>query len=475
MALSESLKATDEFFLKLEVSHFKQMEAEDQKPISDVDEISSLPDGDPKICNTCVKDPDTTAVLNCDESEEHSSEISTVNLWNLKKCREHQLLNVKTPQKRPSSYPSTKNIDMDDLILRHISEEMDLKSVLFGRLLQRCEEVSNETTKVSEDLTQEINSYFDNYIKAVESHRSQLIQQVRDQSIKQTDYIQGQKSVLSKLQQNVDEAKEFLNTITQDSLDESSHWKQLSKLLLHIRRANVHVRSQEMTFCPEADGPVIDQYQFYGRIVTGRVCPSKCFLNQEGLQTARVRHKASVPLHVVQEEGKPYPCSVSVGVKILEPSGAICKPKEMVNNMDGTWLIEIVPRETGKHELYVTVDGRPIKTKSVLFHVKPSWREHTGRWHCCSGCSRSIGNNEACIYGSSFDDHEYCSHLSATHPGAEHWTCCGKVTRHSECDVAHREKRLSHFGTRLFSRPRPLSSCSVDLRRIHSTIKEVTL
>lgn len=282
MALSESLKATDEFFLKLEVSHFKQMEAEDQKPISDVDEISSLPDGDPKICNTCVKDPDTTAVLNCDESEENSSEISTVNLWNLKKCREHQLLNVKTQQKRPSSYPSTKNIDMDDLILRHISEEMDLKSVLFGRLLQRCEEVSNETTKVSEDLTQEINSHFDNYIKAVESHRSQLIQQVRDQSIKQTDYIQGQKSVLSKLQQNVDEAKEFLNTITQDSLDESSHWKQLSKLLLHIRRANVHVRSQEMTFCPEADGPVIDQYQFYGRIVTGRVCPSKCFLNQEG-------------------------------------------------------------------------------------------------------------------------------------------------------------------------------------------------
>lgn len=51
---------------------------------------------------------------------------------------------------------------------------------------------------------------------------------------------------------------------------------------IHIRRANVHVRSQGMTFCPEADGPVIDQYQFYGRIVTGRVCPAKCFLNEEG-------------------------------------------------------------------------------------------------------------------------------------------------------------------------------------------------
>lgn len=34
--------------------------------------------------------------------------------------------------------------------------------------------------------------------------------------------------------------------------------------------------------------------------------------------------------------------------------------------MDGTWWIEIVPRETGKHELYVTVDGRPIKVRGLF-------------------------------------------------------------------------------------------------------------
>lgn len=46
------------------------------------------------------------------------------------------------------------------------------------------------------------------------------------------------------------------------------------------------------------------------------------------------------------------------------------KPKEMVNNMDGTWSIEIVPRETGKHELYVTVDGRPIKVRGLFETVR---------------------------------------------------------------------------------------------------------
>lgn len=28
--------------------------------------------------------------------------------------------------------------------------------------------------------------------------------------------------------------------------------------------------------------------------------------------------------------------------------------------MDGTWLLEILPRETGKHVLHVTVAGKPI-------------------------------------------------------------------------------------------------------------------
>lgn len=42
----------------------------------------------------------------------------------------------------------------------------------------------------------------------------------------------------------------------------------------------------------------------------------------------------------------------------------------MVSNMDGTWSIEIVPRETGKHELYVTVDGRPIKVRGLFETVR---------------------------------------------------------------------------------------------------------
>lgn len=38
-----------------------------------------------------------------------------------------------------------------------------------------------------------------------------------------------------------------------------------------------------------------------------------------------------------------------------------------------------------------------FQPKSVVFNVKQAWKEHTGRWHCCSSCSGSEG--DSCTYG----------------------------------------------------------------------------
>lgn len=62
----------------------------------------------------------------------------------------------------------------------------------------------------------------------------------------------------------------------------------------------------------------------------------------------------------------PFALTIAKTRKLHILSYCYSKPKEMVNNMDGTWSIEIVPRETGKHELYVTVDGRPIKVRGLF-------------------------------------------------------------------------------------------------------------
>lgn len=48
------------------------------------------------------------------------------------------------------------------------------------------------------------------------------------------------------------------------------------------------------------------------------------------------------------------------------------KLKEMVNNMDGIWLIEIVLLEIGKYEFYVIVDGWLIKVCG-LFEIVYWW------------------------------------------------------------------------------------------------------
>ena len=159
---------------------------------------------------------------------------------------------------------------------------MKLKNLVFDRLVQRCDEVSSESDSIAHETTKEINSHFDKYIAAVEKHRNRLLQQVREHSRRHSDVIKGQKLVLSGLQKNVNEAKELLSSIQSDSLQSNGKWRKLSRLLVDIRRANFNVTPMRMSFTPDANGPVIDGYQFYGQIVIGRECPDKCYLDYSG-------------------------------------------------------------------------------------------------------------------------------------------------------------------------------------------------
>ncbi|XP_062584242.1 E3 ubiquitin-protein ligase TRIM45-like isoform X2 [Saccostrea cucullata] len=448
------------------------MDAEEQKFIwlLDEDEISTSSDGSSTLCTMCVEESDSTAVLYCDECQENLCEMCVFFHGRQKTTQNHELTHIENSGTSEIRYllsdlegEKTANSKMDDLFVKHISEEMDSKSLLFDRLIKRCDDVKMETNLHSQDISTEINSHFDKYIESLEKHRTELLKQTREMSTKHTEFIANQQSVLSSLQENVDEVKKILKTMTSGLGGSSGDWSRLSKLLMTIRQAKVHVTSPETTFCPDADGPIIDQYQFYGQIFSGHLCPAKCYIDCSGLETARVRQKALVILHTLQQEGKSFPCEAKVRVKILEPSGSLCKPKEVRNNMDGTWMIEFLPYETGKHVLHVTVDGQPIKTKSVVFNVKHGWREHTGRWHCCSVCSENRRNDEPCDY--------CCNHDSVVHPGGPHWTCCGKLTKHSECDTYTWRKRRNQ--TSPYNRP--LSKCSFDLSLMNSVIKEVTL
>ncbi|XP_056011160.1 tripartite motif-containing protein 45-like isoform X2 [Ostrea edulis] len=452
------------------------MDAEDQNEcLSGDEEISRLPGSDSAPCTMCVEEPDSTAVIYCDECQEKMCEMCAFFHGRLRRTQHHQLTDIQNSGgSQRKHYLSClergrKDVSMNETLVNHISEEMNSKVLLFDRLIQRCDDVEMESNQLSQDIEKEINFHFDNYIESLEKHRIQLQEQVRAISTRHNDDIISQKSELCNFKENVDEVYDILRSMNSD--DVSSDWSRLSKLLLTIRRANVQVSALEMSFCPDSEGPVIDNYQFYGQLITGHVSPAKCFINHSGLDTARVRHKLSILLHVIQEEGKPYPCSAEIRARILDPSGCICLPREAKNNLNGTWTLEFLPCEAGKHVLYVTVNGHPIKTKSFVFHVKHGWREHTGRWHCCSACSGNKSDYEQCTYGSHLTDDFLCNHSSVIHPEAPHWSCCGKLTRHSECDVLTRTKTFNQ--TKQYTRP--ISKCSIDLDLINSAVKEVTL
>ncbi|XP_061188339.1 E3 ubiquitin-protein ligase TRIM45-like isoform X2 [Saccostrea echinata] len=357
------------------------MDAEDQQFVlqQDEDEISTISDGNSTLCTMCVEEPDSTAVSYCDECQENLCEMCAFFHGRQKTTQNHQLTGIENSRTLEIRYllpdlegEKMDNGKMDDLLVKHISEEMDFKGLLFDRLLQRCDDVKMETNLHSQDISTEINSHFDKYIESLEKHRTELLKQTREMSMKHTEFIASQQLVLSSLQENVEEVKKILKTMTPGVDENSGDWNRLSKLLMTIRQAKVHVTSLETKFCPEADGPIIGQYQFYGQIFSGHLCPAKCYLDYSGLETARVRQKALAILHTLQQEGKLFPCQAKVRVKIIEPSGSVCKPKEVRNNMDGTWTIELLPYETGKHVLYITVDGKPIKAITVAVMILSS-------------------------------------------------------------------------------------------------------
>lgn len=247
---------------------FCKMDTKDQR-VSDDDKTHSLSSSNVKFCNVCVGGFGSSNVLYSNTCQEK-----------LKKSDDHKLVNENMDSASVSSCIGMEN---DLIIIERISEEMKLKNLVFDRLVQRCDEVSSESDSIAHEITKEINFHFDKYIEAVEKQRNRLLQQVREHSCRHSDVIKGQKLVLSGLQENVNEARELLGSIKSDSLPSNSKWRKLSRLLVDIRRANVHVTPMRMTFTSDANGPVIDGYQFYGQIVIGRECPDKCYLDYSGM------------------------------------------------------------------------------------------------------------------------------------------------------------------------------------------------
>jgi hypothetical protein len=263
------------------------MDAEDQlECLSEDDEISTLSGSDPALCTMCVEEPDSTAVTYCDECQEKMCEMCAFFHGRLRRTQFHQLTDIENPSSLHSIHylpyqdSGGKDAIMTEMLVKHLSDEMKSKGILFDRLKQRCDDVETESNQLSQDIAKEINAHFDSYIESLEKHRTQLLEQMRDISARHADIVIGQKADLGNLKENVDDVYDILDSMASD--DVSSDLSRLSKLLLTIRRANVQVSALEMTFCLDSEGPVIDNYQFYGQLITGHVSPAKCYISHSG-------------------------------------------------------------------------------------------------------------------------------------------------------------------------------------------------
>ncbi|XP_005111678.1 tripartite motif-containing protein 45-like [Aplysia californica] len=194
----------------------------------------------------------------------------------------------------------------------------------------------------------------------------------------------------------------------------------------------------------------------------------------EGLTTARVLHACLMTLTVCDTEAVPYTGN-DVRVRawvIVQEQNIKSTPVTLTPFKDGIHQLSFTPTHKGTHFLHVAVNGEPVhvsdlfvlispdtmlgtKDSPLRFNVKARWRRHDGVWQCCTFCTTSGRRDVICGCGAtSPGGYLGCTHGQGSHPGGQHWSCCGKMNRDSECSGR----------PALGSRPSPMENQPVGVR-----------
>lgn len=108
-------------------------------------------------------------------------------------------------------------------------------------------------------------------------------------------------------------------------------------------------------------------------------------------------------------------------------------PVTITDHRDGTYSMNFIPDAAGELSLSVVIKSKHVKGSPFSLVVR-TVHPHNGMFHCCSFCSSNGNKQVICGCGARMPGYKGCGHGHEGHPGRRHWSCCGNVYEHSECD-----------------------------------------
>lgn len=334
-----------------------------------------------------------------------------------------------------------------------------------ARLLDQSEKTVEETV---EEVTGKIEQHFDSYINTIQRHKLSLLAAVEAKAKTRNETIQLQKIRVEKLLGDISHSCEF----TSDLLQSGSNHEILSMKPYVLSRLK-KLSQTPFTEMPSSSENFIEfvankkvkawidgdmasavgkakrssrllrpglEVDICGDVVSHAIELGNCTANGEGIQCSHVRLPSEFIVTVKNFEGKRldtggHDLTASLAMDGVD-SNLFKKPKvQITDRQDGTYRVLYIVYATGTYILDVRIFGKPIHGSPFnITAVDPKSNVHSGIFHCCSFCSSGGDKNSVCACGSVMQGgYKGCGHGHDGHPGAPHWSCCGKMSESSLC------------------------------------------
>lgn len=291
------------------------------------------------------------------------------------------------------------------------------------------------------EAAREVNDFVDDYVKALEVHRQNLLERVKKMcEIKQRIL----KLQCIQLEQALEDVQTLCSFIAQ-LLQEGSEVEILT-LLGHVEKRHKDLGTEKYRLEPRIDEYLqflrdevagqVNGFLVKGVLTAQKICPSKCILKGNGVPAVRQGQKVDVVLIAKDMEGLPMrKGGQHPKVELLYKDDSNKRvPVKTTDRKDGTYLLSFHPEETGLYWLNVKFQDKHIQGSPYPVTVKSKWQSHSGKFHCCTFCSSGGRKDVKCGCGGTMPGgFKGCGHGHEGHPGKKHWSCCGTILENSEC------------------------------------------
>ncbi|XP_071948061.1 E3 ubiquitin-protein ligase TRIM45-like [Antedon mediterranea] len=327
------------------------------------------------------------------------------------------------------------------LLLKLISKSEPHILTLQGTL-KKINELDAEIENKKESVKQEIDLYMQSYMSALQKHKEQLFVKVdkvceeKKQALKAQQFYM--KQTLEDVQHSCAVAKRAL---TDGNNDEFLSLKPLlTQRMGNFSRLQIHSSPRAdafLKFLPDVSAGEIDSLEVFGDIKSKIIDPQKCSASGDGLYVAREAEEAEFCVVVRDNEGKECPQGAEdINIEIIQRGRRNGEHVivDIEDEEDGSHKVYYTPDIPGQYFISVFIHTQHIQGSPFVVNVRSAWKEHSGKFHCCTFCSSEGRKDVTCACGATMPGgFKGCGHGHEGHPGKPHWSCCGKSDENSEC------------------------------------------